>query len=126
MRAASRKEVLSGRKYCNACEQYRPLSAFSGVGRNRCMECSRKLASLANAGRSVLGKPLTDKQHRVADMMCMGLANEEIAERLGLHRGTVRNHVKAIIRHVGAEGNYSGARVRAAVLYTEKKLKGHG
>jgi len=45
---------------------------------------------------------MTDREREVLDLLVRGMANREIAERLVLQVGTVKTHVKAILRKVGA------------------------
>lgn len=46
---------------------------------------------------------LTRRQRDVLTMMAEGLSNKEIGERLGLNINTVKGHVTAILRELGAE-----------------------
>lgn len=46
---------------------------------------------------------LTPRQHGVLDLLAEGMSNREIADRLGLAEKTVKNHVTAILRTLGAE-----------------------
>ena len=41
---------------------------------------------------------LTDKEKEVAALICQGLSNDEIAQRLFIARGTVRTHVRHILQ----------------------------
>jgi DNA-binding CsgD family transcriptional regulator len=45
---------------------------------------------------------LTDREREVMDMMLQGFTNQRIAERLVIKEGTVKSHVKHILRKVGA------------------------
>ncbi|MBD0273203.1 MAG: PAS domain S-box protein [Acetobacteraceae bacterium] len=47
---------------------------------------------------------LTRRGHEVLGLVCRGLDDGAIAERLGLSRTTVRNHVNALDRSTGARG----------------------
>jgi non-specific serine/threonine protein kinase len=44
---------------------------------------------------------LTPRQREVAALVAEGLTNREIAARLVLERGTVANHVEAILQRLG-------------------------
>ncbi|QLD12442.1 LuxR C-terminal-related transcriptional regulator [Microbacterium oleivorans] len=46
---------------------------------------------------------LTRRQRAVLELLAEGMSNREIAERLGLAEKTVKNHVTAILRTLGAE-----------------------
>ena len=45
---------------------------------------------------------LTSRERDVLGLVCQGLADKEIAERLGLSHSTVRNGVSSILRKIGA------------------------
>jgi DNA-binding NarL/FixJ family response regulator len=47
-------------------------------------------------------EPLTSREEDVLDLLAEGLANREIASRLHLTEGTVRNYVSAIIAKLQA------------------------
>lgn len=49
------------------------------------------------------GDRLTDRQIDVLRLMCTGLANKQIADRLGIGEGTVKTHVNAIFEKLGVE-----------------------
>jgi len=62
---------------------------------------SRQWTSLPNARiRFELG--LTRRQQQLIPLIAQGLTNKEIAARLNLSEGTVKNHVHEILRRVGA------------------------
>lgn len=48
-------------------------------------------------------RDLTPRQRDVLDMLAMGLSNKEIGEKLGLNINTVKGHVTAVLRTLGAE-----------------------
>jgi DNA-binding NarL/FixJ family response regulator len=54
---------------------------------------------------------LSDRELEVLKLLALGLTNAEIAERLFLTRGTVRNYVSAILTKLGVED-----RTQAAIL----------
>ncbi|MFD0204411.1 MULTISPECIES: response regulator transcription factor [Saccharothrix] len=55
------------------------------------------------AGRGEHGAvPLTGRQREVLALMAEGTGTEEIAERMGLARNTVRNHVQRVLEKLGA------------------------
>jgi PAS domain S-box-containing protein len=55
---------------------------------------------------------LTPRQREVLALLAQGLTNRQIAERLGTAEGTVKLHVAALRRRIGA-GNRTAAAVRA-------------
>ncbi len=64
-----------------------------------------KLASLTRSNESVSHGPeitdLTDRAREVLGFIAQGLSDQEIGERLGVSRNTVRNHVSAIYSKLG-------------------------
>ena len=46
---------------------------------------------------------LTPREKDVSALICMGLSNEEIAERMHIARGTVRTHIRHILKKFGGE-----------------------
>lgn len=46
---------------------------------------------------------LTPREREVATLLAQGLADKQIAEQLGLETGTVKVHVKHVLRKFGAE-----------------------
>ncbi|MDR2196490.1 MAG: response regulator transcription factor [Coriobacteriales bacterium] len=46
---------------------------------------------------------LTEREHEVVALIAEGLSNEQIAQRLFIANGTVRNHVSAILEKTGLE-----------------------
>lgn len=55
---------------------------------------------------------LTPRQQEVMELVCDGYSNQEIARRLVIERGTVKNHIHNILKKVGAS-----SRQEAAILY---------
>lgn len=51
---------------------------------------------------SAMGNPLTPRQQEVLELLCQGLSNKAIAARLDLAENTVRVHVAAILKLLGA------------------------
>jgi DNA-binding CsgD family transcriptional regulator len=56
----------------------------------------------APAFNDALRDLMTGREREVLDLLVRGMANREIAERLVLQVGTVKTHVKSILRKVGA------------------------
>jgi DNA-binding NarL/FixJ family response regulator len=47
--------------------------------------------------------PLTEREHEVVALVAEGLSNEQIAKRLFIAHGTVRNHISTILEKTGLE-----------------------
>jgi DNA-binding CsgD family transcriptional regulator len=86
--------------------------------RARCLEALGVAAATAEAGladhilRLVCGSEadtvkdeaeplLSPRQQEIAELIACGLSNREIADRLGLSRGTVGSHVQQVLRKLG-------------------------
>lgn len=52
---------------------------------------------------------LTARQREVLELLAAGLTNTEIAERLGISRDTVKEHVRAIFRRLGVRHRVAAA-----------------
>jgi DNA-binding NarL/FixJ family response regulator len=63
------------------------------------------------------GEPLTTRERQVLDLMAQGLSNAAIAERLVLGVETVRTHVAAVLRKLGARD-----RTHAVIIALSKGL----
>jgi two-component system, NarL family, nitrate/nitrite response regulator NarL len=76
------------------------LAALAGVIRRELVCSPRVAASLYNCVgllRAVGDEPLTLRELEVVDLMNEGLANKEIARRLGIEASTVKHHVQNIL-----------------------------
>jgi two-component system, NarL family, nitrate/nitrite response regulator NarL len=62
---------------------------------------------------------LAHRQYQVAELVAQGLADKEIAARLGLDTGTVKIHVAAARRNAGARN-----RVQLAVMFVRGEVHG--
>jgi two-component system nitrate/nitrite response regulator NarP len=49
---------------------------------------------------------LTPREYRVAMLVADGLSNREVADQLGLSRGTVKLYVHTIFRKLGAKSRF--------------------
>ncbi len=58
--------------------------------------------------------PLTEREHEVLAASAQGGTNAEIAARLFLSEGTVRNHLSAAIQKLGARNRAEAARIAQA------------
>jgi len=48
--------------------------------------------------RVLAGSPLTARQQSVLDLLLLGQSNKDIAQRLGLSVGTVKNYVSGLLK----------------------------
>jgi DNA-binding NarL/FixJ family response regulator len=62
-------------------------------------------------------EPLTERELSVLELICQGYSNSEIAQRLHLAAGTVRNYVSSILQKLGVED-----RTQAAVMAYQRGL----
>jgi DNA-binding NarL/FixJ family response regulator len=76
---------------------------------------SAPVEAAALAAPSLPGVALTPREREVLALLAQGLANKQIAPRLGITEHTVKAHVAAIYEKVGA-GNRAEATVAAARL----------
>lgn len=60
---------------------------------------------------------LTPREHEILCLLAEGYSNKVIAKQLGISDGTVKLHVKAILRKLGVH-----SRVEAAVIAVEQEL----
>ncbi|WP_343629090.1 response regulator transcription factor [Roseateles sp.] len=56
-----------------------------------------------------LGDDLTPREHDVLRMLCTGLDNKSIGQRLGVAPGTVKTHVKTLLQKLGARSRTQAA-----------------
>lgn len=66
----------------------------SGAGRQSVAAAPRDTAAS-------LDEPLTEREHEVLRALVDGLSNREIAERLVITEGTVKNHVSSLLAKLG-------------------------
>jgi DNA-binding NarL/FixJ family response regulator len=71
----------------------------------------------APGGRAAAGGPLSAREHEVLALMAEGLANKQIAPRLGISEHTVKAHVAAVFAKLGA-----GTRAEAVVTAARRGL----
>jgi PAS domain S-box-containing protein len=64
-----------------------------------------------------VGPELTPRQLEVLRCLAMGLSTDQIAERMGIARDTVRNHVRDLLRRLGVH-----SRLEAVIAAHERGL----
>jgi DNA-binding NarL/FixJ family response regulator len=69
---------------------------------------SRALRELVRPHESPL-EPLTEREREVLTLLAQGATNKEIAERLVLTEGTVKNHVSSLLGKLQAENRTQAA-----------------
>ena len=62
--------------------------------------------------RSAVFERLTEREDEVVEAVSEGLDNAEVADRLFMSEGTVRNHISSILAKLGLRN-----RTQVAVLY---------
>ncbi len=68
-----------------------------------------RLAATRSQPQSVLPEPLTDREAEILQLLADGLTNRQIAERLFLAEGTVKNYVSNILAKIGARDRTQAA-----------------
>ena len=68
-----------------------------------------RLASPARAPDAGLPEPLTEREQEILQLLAQGLSNREIAQRLFLAEGTVKNYVTRILGKLGARDRTQAA-----------------
>ena len=123
---AFERAVLLSRLQAQAAEVHRLLASTEAVVRNYVdaeVELVRATDAQLDAGRSsaaallgqreaALDELLTRREREVLRLMAAGATNSAIAEQLVVSEGTVKSHVKRILRRLGARN-----RVEAASIY---------
>jgi DNA-binding NarL/FixJ family response regulator len=74
-----------------------------------------RLAPPARSAEEGLPEPFTEREREVLRLLTQGLSNREIAERLSLAEGTVKNYVTNILQKLGVRDRTQAA-VRAREL----------
>jgi DNA-binding NarL/FixJ family response regulator len=78
------------------------------VARKVVAEFARQAAP-ARAPDAGLPEPLSDREVEILRLLALGLSNTEIADRLGLALGTVKNYVTAILQKLGVRDRTQAA-----------------
>ena len=74
-----------------------------------------RLALPARSVESGLPDPLSEREREILRLLANGLSNREIAKRLSLAEGTVKNYVSGILQKMGVRDRTQAA-VRAREL----------
>jgi NarL family two-component system response regulator LiaR len=77
----------------------------------------RQASSRQTQPATLITSQLTDREVEVLRLIAKGLSNADIADRLFLSEGTVRNHVSAILAKLGVSD-----RTQAAVIAIQHGL----
>lgn len=95
---------------------YAPLDLLCADGADRLSEPRRAEAA------AELKSKLTPRQSEVLALMAEGLPNKTIARRMGLSESTVKIHVSAILRELGAKNRTDAVRLAANI---DRQLPGN-
>ncbi len=68
-----------------------------------------RLAPPARPADAGLAEPLTDREQEILQLLAQGLSNREIAQRLFLAEGTVKNYVTSILQKLGVRDRTQAA-----------------
>ncbi|PJX13263.1 DNA-binding response regulator [Halomonas sp. 141] len=109
------EQILQGQLYLPADIMRRPPAQHAPAAAS--VSSSTALQDVERPGRL---PRLTDKQLDVLSCMSQGMSNKQIARELTIAETTVKTHVSAILRKLGAS-----SRVHAIVLASEEDLSSH-
>jgi DNA-binding NarL/FixJ family response regulator len=71
-----------------------------------------EFARMATPARSLdagLPEPITDRERQILGLLALGLSNREIADRLSLAEGTVKNYVTTLLQKLGVRDRTQAA-----------------
>jgi DNA-binding NarL/FixJ family response regulator len=74
-----------------------------------------RVAPPARAADAGLAEPLSEREREILELLALGLSNREIADRLSLAPGTVKNYVTTILQKLGVRDRTQAA-IRAREL----------
>jgi DNA-binding NarL/FixJ family response regulator len=74
-----------------------------------------RVAPPARAADAGLAEPLSEREREILELLALGLNNREIADRLSLAPGTVKNYVTTILQKLGVRDRTQAA-IRAREL----------
>lgn len=119
LRAGARGYLLKDVSGHDLAEAVRTVAAGGAliepsVARKVVAEFAR-VASPARAADAGLPEPLSDREREILRLLAQGLSNREIADRLSLAQGTVKNYVTTILQKLGARDRTQAA-IRAREL----------
>jgi DNA-binding NarL/FixJ family response regulator len=69
-------------------------------------------------------RALTARQRQIAELLAVGKSNKEIARALSIEEGTVKIHVKAILRALGVRNRTEAVLVAARAGYLDTSVAG--
>jgi two-component system, NarL family, nitrate/nitrite response regulator NarL len=82
--------------------------------------------SEARSAPSVLPSSLTQRQHEITIMLAEGKSNKEIARKLKVLEGTVKLHVRWILRNLGVRNRTAAALAAVRAGYLPKRTLSSG
>jgi DNA-binding NarL/FixJ family response regulator/tetratricopeptide (TPR) repeat protein len=87
------------------------LATYSSPSLDASLRTPRSLGSRSENGvsRALADRGLTKREMEVADLIAGGLSNREIARRLVIEMGTVKVHVRRVLRKLGAANRLEAA-----------------
>jgi DNA-binding NarL/FixJ family response regulator len=113
LRAGARGYLLKDVSGHDLAEAVRTVAAGGAliepsVARKVVAEFAR-LAPPARTAEAGLAEPLSERERDILRLMAQGLSNREIAARLSLAEGTVKNYVTTILQKLGARDRTQAA-----------------
>ena len=79
------------------------------VARKVMKEFSTRVAHSQSDGKGGLTEPLTEREQTILQLIAIGLTNREIAVRLSLAHGTIKNYVTIILQKLGVRDRTQAA-----------------
>jgi DNA-binding NarL/FixJ family response regulator len=113
VRAGARGYLLKDVSGADLAEAVRSVAsggaALQPAVARKVMDAFARLARPAPNVESHLVEPLSVRERAVLGLLARGLSNKEIAEKLYLAEGTVKNHVSTILQKTGARDRTQAA-----------------